>query len=514
MIPLVKDFLDQDLLLSQIDGLTIRGYRSPDSRAVWLRDYSDILRGIKYFEADLKSTIDHFATNQSASGRIFDFFTCSPDDSTRENWTRYVRVPVECDVEYRFVKAAWLAWQAHGDDDWFKRLLPNLELALSYIREHPHYWDQSRGLVKRPYTIDTWDFAYSAGKQPWLQFQITDDSFWGIMHGDNSGYYEAYRLMEASYRYFGIDDRANFWADRAVEIKERLNSLCWNGRFYRHFSKITPVTILGVDEENQLSLSNPININRGIASHDMAVSIIREYQQRRKHSPAFAEWFSIDPPFPDGIFGDDKLTGGSYVNGGIMPLVGAELARAAFSHGFESYGVDIIRRYYRMIAEKKATYLWYFPDGKPSSEAASTSPEASPTDGWGSSAMLYALIEGLAGVVDREKGFERISLSPRWPAAGVKRAEVSVTYGPSDRSISYEWVQNPDSIQLDLQTDSRDIDLQLLLPDRTTAGSVKLDNRSVGHRISRNEQSRYLNTHLSKSGILSIQLEKPDDETT
>jgi len=129
---------------------------------------------------------------------------------------------------------------------------------------------------------------------------------------------------------------------------------------------------------------------------------------------------SIDPPFPDGVFGDEKLRKGAYVNGGIMPLVGGELAKAAFDHGFEEYGVDILKRYYDLISSSGETYLWYFPDGSPSSAKTSTSPEATPTDGWGSSAMLYGFLEGLAGVEDRLRLFEKARLSPRWPAAGVE----------------------------------------------------------------------------------------------
>src|SRR5690606_30356895 len=149
--------------------------------------------------------------------------------------------------------------------------------------------------------------------------------------------------------------------------------LLFNGRFYTHFHKLTPVTIDGVDEAEQLSLGNPMAINRGLATPEIARAILTEYRRRRTATGAFAEWFSIDPPFPDGIFGDDKLLAGAYVNGGILPLVGGELARAAFEHGFERYGLETLEQYRRMIEERGETYLWYFPDGRPSTVEASTS---------------------------------------------------------------------------------------------------------------------------------------------
>ena len=337
LVPLVRSFLERDTLDLVIDGQKVHGYRTPDARSVWIRDHSDMMRAFRYFDADVKSAVQHFADTQAASGRIFDYFTTYPEKlpGERENWTKYVRVPVEADVEYRFVKGAFLAWQASGDDEWIRRLLPVMERALRYIMTHSWYWEPRLGLVKRAYTIDTWDFAYTAGRHDWLQFQITDDTFWGIMHGDDSGYYQAFCIMAALCGRFGEDRKAAWWRQEAAALRERMNRVCWNGKFYTHFVKLTPVTIGGVDEASQLSLSNPMDINRGVADHRQAVSIIGEYLERRGSGKAFAEWYSIDPPFPDGIFGDERLVAGAYCNGGIMPLVGGELARAAFDHGFE-----------------------------------------------------------------------------------------------------------------------------------------------------------------------------------
>ena len=321
LVPLISSFLAKDILEMTIDGKVISGFRTPDAKSIWIRDHSDMLRAGRYFVSDVTSVVDHFADTQAASGRIFDYFSTFPEKppSERENWTKYVRVPVEADVEYRFVKAAYLAWQASGDDEWMRRLLPHMEKALEYITTHSWYWDSERALVKRAYTIDTWDFAYTAGSHDWLQFQIDENTFWGIMHGDNSGYYEAFRIMATLHQRLGDADRSAAWNGRADSLRKRMNEVCWNGHFYTHFVKSSAVEMPGVDEAAQLSLSNPMAINRGVATHEMAIRILREYLTRRGKTNAFAEWFSIDPPFPDGVFGDEKLVGGAYVNGGIMP---------------------------------------------------------------------------------------------------------------------------------------------------------------------------------------------------
>jgi hypothetical protein len=509
LFPRVRSFLDQDTLDLCIDGQRIRGYRSPDSRAVWIRDHGDMMRAFRYFEPDLTTAVQHFADTQAANGRIFDYVTTFPEKlpHERENWTKYVRVPVEADVEYRFVKAAYLAWQASGDDDWMRGLLPHLERALRYITTHPWYWDATHGLVKRAYTIDTWDFAYTAGRHEWLQFQITDNTYWGFMHGDITGYYEAFRLMAVLHRRVGDDRLARHWGARAADLRAALNRTCWNGRFYTHFVKLTPVVIDGVDEAEQLSLSNPMAINRGAADHDQAVSIIREYQRRRAEGRAWAEWFSIDPPFPDGIFGDERLVRGAYVNGGIMPLVGGELARAAFDHGFEAYGVDILTRYHALIADKGETYLWYFPDGMPSRVEASTSPEAQPTDGWGSSAMAWALVEGLAGVVDCGRTFDAVRLSPRWAAAGVREADVSVGYAASGARLAYEYRRRETNIVIDVRTGAAQVEWHVLLPAGCMATAVRRDGRDTPFTNVMVESSPYADASGRVEGSTHLKIE-------
>ena len=82
----------------------------------------------------------------------------------------------------------------------------------------------------------------------------------------------------------------------------RLNALSWNGQFYRHFVFDTPTKIPGVDLEKQLSLSNAYALNRGVLSDAQSDAILDTYISRRRPD-AFAEWYSIDPPFPAGTIG-------------------------------------------------------------------------------------------------------------------------------------------------------------------------------------------------------------------
>ena len=495
----ILHFLRQDVTDLVVNGQKVRGYRSPDNPALWIRDHSDILRGGRYVLDDVTSAVTAFAHAQAANGRIYDFVTTASEAGEPENWEKWVRIPVEADVEYRLVKAAYLAWQATGDTAWVGEVLPALDRALTYTCTHPHRWHSDSGLVRRPYTIDTWDFDYTAGRVDGLNFQITEDTFWGLFHGDNSGVYEAARLLAHLHRATGRSERAEAWEEKAASLRERANERLFNGRFYTHFDALTPVSMEGVDETEQLSLSNPMAINRGLATHDIAVSILDEYQQRRETTEAFAEWFSIDPPFPPSTFGSEKLTPGTYVNGGIMPLVGGELARAAFGHGHEPYGADILARYRDRIAETGETFLWYFPDGSPSTKASSTSPDAMPTDGWGASAMLYAFVEGLCGVSDLGHSFQRIELAPRWVATGEERAEVMVSYAASGSAVGYQYRHRPGQQRIDLEVTEGDAeaDLHVLLPEATVATALTRDGQPVEYASTAIEGRPYADATVS-----------------
>ena len=317
------------------------------------------------------------------------------------------------------------------------------------------------------------------------------------MHGDNSGYYEACHLLARLFARFGQQDRAEHWKQFAEGLKERMNQLCWNGNFYTHFVKITDMEIPGLDEVNQLSFSNAMNINRGTTGLEQAQSILQEYQNRKEQNGAFAEWFSIDPGFPDGAFGEEKMVPGAYCNGGIMPLVGGELARAYLENGFEKTGVDTLRQYYSMIKEKGEAYLWYFPDGTASSIENSTSPDAMPTDGWGSSAMLWAFMEGLVGIQDQGRMLDRVRLCPRWSAAGVSSAECSMGYEASGAQFAYAYEETANGIELELSTSKSDVHLHLLLPGGAAVQNFKIQGQNHAFEEVEVGQSHYLSACVS-----------------
>lgn len=507
LVPRIRFFLSNDTTTYYINGRVVHGYRSPDTTPIWLRDHTHQMKGFKYFDPQVVSAIDYFLREQQPDGSLWDFVVMEGDPGVP--WGRRVprhsRCEVEADVEYLAVESAYLAWQCTGDRVWVESALPALEKCIQYSMSDPLRWSAEHGLVKRPYTVDTWDYEYE-NCDPWT----LEKAHFGLMHGDNSGLYRALCQLAILEDLCGKTAEAERCRSEAKNLRDRANRLLWNGRFYTHWVPLDPVEVPGVDVNNQLSLSNPYDINRGLPTHPMAVSIIREYQRRlmAQSGECFAEWHSIDPPFPDGSFQKEEHSwtrwAGEYTNGGILPLVGGELARAAFEHGEEYYGVDILDRYSAMVAESGETYLWYHRDGRPGKSSDTTLP----TDGWGSAAMLYALMEGLAGIVDEGCLFSPVSISPRWAAADEREAYVCARYAASDAYAAYRFTADSDwrEINLDLAGSGGKAAVRVLLPERKSVGTVTVDGKPQRYRLEKVGTSLYCKFRTNNNTRVRIEL--------
>ena len=459
----------------------------------WVRDHIHEMKAFKYWENDLNSFVDALIDLQHDDGFFyeilaqlsFDHFTFvnekhqlkEPDENL--GW---IRLELEADIEYLMVEAAHAIWQATGDDDAMRKRLPHLDRALTYCMTDPTRWDRQHGAVKRTFTIDTWDFTYGV---PTTNRRIEPGMPMGIMHGDNSGFYQACRQLAAMYRSSSnrlVDRlRAARWDDRAESLRERINRLCFNGRYYTHQILLQPVDT-GVKEEEILSLSNAYDINRGLPTHDMAVKILDEYAARGKARAAthFAEWFSIDPPYPKfAHYGP-----GQYINGGIASFVAGELAKAALNEGREAYGADILRRVARKVAQDGAIYFLYTPDGRNQGGGPS---------GWGAAAVVSALVEGLAGIRDDATLFRETTVSPRFVAADIDRARVCARYGPSGAYLALDYDHRPVErmIRVRLAGVSDRTQLRVLLPAGARDARVSLP-AGLSSQLETIEQSRYL----------------------
>ncbi|WP_282781799.1 hypothetical protein [Phaeodactylibacter xiamenensis] len=343
----------------------------------WLRDHVHTLKGMKYFYPELKSGIDLYADSQREDGMIWDNVNERFQEKTW--WDRrfryggfirdaengrleFRRIPVENDVEYLFIEGLYYTWKATGDDQWMASNLDNALLALQYATTDPYRWSEKYQLLKRGFTIDTWDFqttedAARVGGD--VMVIKLDTTRFGIMYGDNTGMAASCAYLSEMLAYAGETEEAERVGQLGHNLQVRIDSLAWNGQFYTHHIPEDPDVHrdLGVDQSQQVSLSNAYTLNRQI-SRDKKRAIIETYQRIREEMPASSpgEWYTIYPPFERGFGVGDHSEKWEYMNGGVTSIVAGELAHGAFQNGYEAYGVDILNRI-QALAQKTDDYL-------------------------------------------------------------------------------------------------------------------------------------------------------------
>lgn len=457
----------------------------------WVRDHVLTMKGFRYFEPDMTSFLDLMLENQTPQGFFFEIIAPLTDGHsgdygpdycckrTPENGFGLARLELEADIEYLMVEGVYMIWQATGNDKYLRVNLPRLEKGLRYLTSDPKRWDKTYQLVKRPRTIDTWDFLDRASSS--TDRSIHPDDPMGIMHGDNTGLYQAERLMAKMYRRVGQKKDAARWEQEAVALRERINRHLWNGRFYKHFLRLDN-TDYGVDETWQLSLSNASDINRGTVDFDMARSIINEYRSMRsKFGGELDDFRNLEPPYP--VF--MKRKAGQYVNGAIAPFVAGQLALGAFEFGEEKYGADILYRIGRkMSREGKVAFLYSY-----KGEDIGGGPRC-----WCGAELMNAMVVGLAGVRDNGALFKDVTISPRWVAANEPKAHVRLEYAVSGAEIEYHFAHDKAKRRLafNLVSKHERVKLRMLLPEGAGKATASINGAAAKSQEEMVGKSRYL----------------------
>lgn len=468
----------------------------------WIRDHVHVMKGSKYFEYDMSKFLDFIIDTQREDGQFYelikqlddehwkmvneDCYVIYPDDNLS-----LVRLELEADIEYLVVEGAMVCYRINGDDEWLKKVLPKLEKGIDYITSDSKRWDKEHGLVMRPFTVDTWDFTPES-RSP-MDRRIHDDEKMSIMHGDNSGVYQAMIQLAWFNRRLGNEQKASEWEIRAKKLRENMFKYLWNGKFFIHQYHINHSGI--DDKENiRLSLSNPYDINRGVTDTEQSRLIIEEYMERRKTTDKFAEWFSIDPAYE--AFGSYKE--GRYVNGAISPFTAGELAKAAFNNGYESYGWDIISRFIELAERDGTVYFLYYPDSTPQ-------PQGGPST-WGAAALISAIDEGLSGIVDKGVRYDKMYFSPKYPVTHYTELRYFTGYEKTNTKIDVKYILKDNGMRYDIDSPVSEIDAHILLPQNKVCDELFVNGDSHEFMVSKIGSSSYVDFKADTNGKINIQI--------
>jgi hypothetical protein len=129
-------------------------------------------------------------------------------------------------------------------------------------------------------------------------------------------------------------------------------------------------------------------------------------------------------------------------------------------------------------------------------------------DNWAASAVMYAMVEGLAGVKDSGVAFDRATISPRWEAAGVEEASAVIKYEDSGGYVAYRYRFDKEAgwIHLDFTGTGKETEIRLLLPDQAGVDRVDVNGAPTGINMDHIENSRYVSLRVTGKGIHRLTL--------
>ena len=198
----------------------------------WIRDHIHTMKGFRHWDYDIGSFLNFIIETQRTDGQFYELIKQCDDCHWKmvnedcyiiypEDNLSLVRLELEADIEYLVVEGAMYLYRTTGDNEWLKNVLPKLEKGIDYITSDNKRWDSEHGLVKRPFTIDTWDFDYDENNtsRGCADRRIRENSQMSVMHGDNSGVYQAMNQLAWFNRRLGNEKKAKSWEKRAECLK-------------------------------------------------------------------------------------------------------------------------------------------------------------------------------------------------------------------------------------------------------------------------------------------------------
>jgi hypothetical protein len=468
----------------------------------WIRDCVHVMKANKHWEHKISTFLNFILDTQREDGQYFELIKQYDDYHWKfvnedcykmfpEDNLALVRLELEADIEYLVVEGAMHYYQMTGDNEWLEKYLPKLEKGIDYMTSDSKRWDAEHGLVKRPFTIDTWDFI--SAPDSGTNRRIEEHTPMSIMHGDNSGIYQAMNQLAWFNRRLGMENKAVEWEKRAELLRENMMRYLWNGKFFMHQLHLNHE---GIDqlENERLSLSNTYDMNRGVTSLEESRKIIEEYMERHQKTQHFAEWFSIDPPYEN--FNGYKA--GHYVNGAMSPFTAGELAKAAFQNGYEEYGWDIISRFMKMVERDKSISFLYFPDG---TQQDNRGPSA-----WGAAAFISAVDEGLAGIVDTDVQYGEISFSPRFVVTPYTELRYITGYEMNETMVDVRYILTEEGMRYDVISPARKIVSHILMPKDKNCKKVLVNGKEISYTQSEVGESTYIDFIYEPQNEFSMEI--------
>ena len=125
---------------------------------------------------------------------------------------------------------------------------------------------------------------------------------------------------------------------------------------------------------------------------------------------------------------------------------------------------------------------------------------------WSCGAVVYAMMEGMAGVYDTGRNYDAIRICPRWTASETKKVTVGAKYEESGGYVRYTYGYNGNEISIDLTSSADDRSVEVLLPSGKEIRQMYVNDREKSYDIRKIEQSDYACFTIREVGVTRIKV--------
>lgn len=126
---------------------------------------------------------------------------------------------------------------------------------------------------------------------------------------------------------------------------------------------------------------------------------------------------------------------------------------------------------------------------------------------WNAGSLTYALMEGLAGVVDTDRNMRSVTVSPRWEAAGVRRVTACAKYEEGGGYVRYRYERSEHALHLLVAGSGERRRLEVLLPEDARVAALRINRQPTPHEVRRMEDSRYICADLEGPGAHEMRVD-------
>lgn len=408
------------------NGKTVCGfYAGSGYPQIWVRDSATVVQTGRYLfpEVYFSSWIEAFCENQPENGSIPDYISLYGNDKNT----------VETDQEASFVHSAYLYYKMTGNTSWLekpvreKRVIDRLDDSLQWALTNRY--NSSYGLVTGAYTADWGDVQFEDTPGT----HVSEKTHWTCDIYDNSMFFQACNELSMMYSDLGENEKAAFWADTALSIKENTNKYLWqqDKGYYKMHVRVSPVNqeFYEDGEFNEDEMfpmgGNAIAIQSGLANHSQAEQIFETAQERKEQVNASTIGSVLIPAYPAGFFANPVMDEEyEYQNGGQWDWFAGRLVLEEFTNGRNEDAVAHLREIANQDNNLGGLYEWYT------------------LNGIGRGSPLYL---GSAGVLGQcvIEGYFGVDLSARslviTPGLGTDNGSISLYEPASDTRLSYNY---------------------------------------------------------------------------